>query len=225
MKHIESEQAKEDIGNKLDKPSLAASPKKELKDVDMFTSSSKKPEVLKVDLFSKASKQLQISCSFCKGKKMTFVTNKSLNYHLILNHFFTDLLRKNPPIACPKCNDKFPSKGEFTKHFIEKHFENYMKKKEYEKKSSSSGGNYSNKKENATTLPLNKSLNEEISKNDAPLPKSREMKTVHGPPPREMKTIHRQKSLKEMNTLQEVKPSSTMSQPSSGKQYTLRKIF
>ena len=67
------------------------------------------------------------------------------------------------------------------------------------------------------TLPLNKSLSEEISKNDAPLPKSREMKTVHGPPPREMKTIHRQKSVKEMNTLHEVKPSSAMSQPSPGK--------
>ena len=56
MKHVESEQAK-DVGS-FDKSSPASPTKKELKDVDMFNSSSKKPEVLKVDLFSKASKQL-----------------------------------------------------------------------------------------------------------------------------------------------------------------------
>ena len=177
--------------------------KKQFKEVDLFTTSKTvKKEMKEVDIF----KPTMISCNFCKEKKTTFVTTNSLNFHLILTHFFTDIFNKTP-IHCPKCKEKFPAKNDFAKHFIDKHMEKYMKKKEYEK--------FKVPKQESSTLSLNKSLSEEIgpikTKVEAPLPKSREMKTVHGLP-REKKSIH----TKEMQTLHEVK-SPTNKPIASGK--------
>ena len=161
--------------------------KKEFKEVDLFKKMSSKKDIKEVDMFK------SISCDLCKSKKITFVNQKCLKVHHIQNHFCVDSLSKTP-IQCSKCKEKFPIKGDFCRHFIDKHYDKFLKNKEYEKLKKSPKTEKIPKKQ-AEPVSLNKSLSEELPKTEAPLPKSREMKTVHGSGPREMKTIHRPKEL------------------------------
>lgn len=132
-------------------------------------------KVKEIDMFKSTPK---ITCKMCKDRKMTFVTAKSLKIHLTQTHFFPYIGSGNTKIKCPKCAKPFPNKTEFTKHFVEAHFEKYVKDKEFEKRSENRN----------STLSLQKSLAEEVD-NAKPLPKNREMKTIHGPA-KERKTIH-----------------------------------
>ena len=203
---------------------IEKSSKKELKEVDMFGLTPKP----KKEFNSAKTPSTMISCQFCmeKKKNISFVTKKSLNYHLILNHFFTSILSKTP-VTCPKCSTNFPAKNEFAKHFIEKHFDKFMENKEYNKIKKKEQ-QPSLKKEKVTTTSLENLLKDEMKvktvkpkDEEAPLPKSREMKTVHGRPPREMNTLHGPP--REMKTMHKPKqiPSSheikSPNTPGSGK--------
>ena len=85
-------------------------------------------QVKEIDMFK--PKEL-ITCKLCRGKK--FLSTKQLKYHLTLNHFFSDVM-KDGFARCPKCRLKFGERNEFAKHFIEEHFEDYVKNNEFEKK-------------------------------------------------------------------------------------------
>ena len=138
-------------------------------------------KVKEIDMFKSVAQK--ITCKMCKERKMTFVTAKSLKIHLTQTHFFPYIGSGNTKIKCPKCAKPFPSKTEFTKHFVEAHFEKYVKDKEFEKKAALSARKPKN------SLSLQKSLEEEVNGLAKPLPKSREMKTIHGPA-KERRTIH-----------------------------------
>ena len=142
-------------------------------------------KVKEIDMFDKkVVNPSKISCDKCKGKKMTFVTAKSLKIHLIQTHYFPNVGMGHSKIRCPKCKKDFREKTEFTKHFLEYHFEKYSSSKESERAASSD-----KKPAAAESLSsLQRSLAEEAN-SPPPLPKSREMKTFHGPP-RERNTLH-----------------------------------
>ena len=159
-------------------------------------------KVKEINMFEK---KVKITCNKCKGKKMTFVTAKSLKIHLIQTHFFPNMgVPGHSKIRCPKCKKDFREKTEFTKHFLEYHFEKYVKNKEFEQRPSSD-------KKSTECLSLQRSLSEEAS--PQPLPKSREMNTIHGPP-RERNTLHRQIPALAKKTLAKAeRPSEGVSDP------------
>merc|ERR1712168_1360005 len=153
--------------------------KKEIKEFDMF-----KP------------KQELIRCKICKDKRgidKKFVTEKSLKYHQILTHFFgdfTSISSESGSVKCPKCKVKYPSRNDFAKHFIDRHYDSYLKNKEFEedkksvKKTEPSEDKKSVKKIEPASLAG--SLQEELPTSTSgkdleqkPLPKCREMQTVH----------------------------------------------
>jgi uncharacterized C2H2 Zn-finger protein len=155
--------------------------------------------VTEVDMFKPTQKfSASITCKLCTERKTTFVTPKSLKYHLLLTHFFPDLV-KSSPMKCPTCTLVFKVKNEFAKHFVDLHFDQYMKDKQRDKNRNDrkSHDKDEKQKEGQQQQPksLNKSLTEELptplkrvsknssssNSNDFPLPKIREMKTVHGP--------------------------------------------
>jgi hypothetical protein len=69
---------------------------------------------------------LQFSCKFCPEKNLKFSTKKSLKYHILFSHLFTDL-PQNGPCECPVCFKKFSIKNVFASHFLERHYEDYVK--------------------------------------------------------------------------------------------------
>lgn len=139
--------------------------------------SSKK--VQEFDMFK--SKSNMFTCHRCKEKK--FVTANSLKYHEVLTHFYPQIavaLKDRSRSRCPKCHYKFTERNEFAKHFIERHYDGH-----------------SEEEAQKTTL-LSSSLEEELpstsfAAEEKPLPKSREMHTVHKKV-REMKTVHHSKA-------------------------------
>ena len=146
---------------------------------NLYQKATSKSKVKEIDMFKSNTTQM-ITCKMCKDKKTTFVTAKSLKIHLTQTHFFPYIGSGSTKIKCPKCARPFPSRTDFTKHFVESHFEKYVKEKEFEKKTSSD-------KKSQSCLSLQKSLAEEVDAK--PLPKSRERKTVHGPA-KERQTVH-----------------------------------
>ena len=74
-----------------------------------------------------AAKTVQrIVCRYCKDKK-TFITQKSLNYHILLFHFFSKVANLNlGPFPCSECSEKFTQKNFWAQHFISDHFESYI---------------------------------------------------------------------------------------------------
>ena len=90
-----------------------------------------KKEVKEFDMFK--PKQELIRCKLCKDKK--FVNEKSLKYHQIFTHFFPNLLSDTGGVMkCPKCKVKFNAKNELAKHFIERHFDDFLKNEYSEEK-------------------------------------------------------------------------------------------
>ena len=71
---------------------------------------------------------LQFSCKFCPEKNLKFSAKKSLKYHILFSHLFTDL-PQNGPCECPICFKKFSIKNVFASHFLDKHYEEYVKEK------------------------------------------------------------------------------------------------
>ena len=82
-----------------------------------------KPKDNTFDLFAP-----QFSCEFCPEKKLKFSAKKSLKYHILFSHLFTNLPQTGP-CECPICFNKFSIKNVFASHFLDKHFEEYMKSK------------------------------------------------------------------------------------------------
>ena len=173
-------------------------------------------------------KQDLIRCKICKEKRgidKKFVTEKSLKYHQILTHFFgdfTSISSESGSVKCPKCKVKYPSRNDFAKHFIDRHYDSYLKNKEFEedkksvKKTEPSEDKKSVKKTEPTEdkksvkkiepASLASSLQEELPTSTSgkdleqkPLPKCREMQTVHGKV-KEMKTIHKSPTSPSPNT-------------------------
>ena len=79
----------------------------------------------------------QYSCDLCPEKNLKFSAKKSLNYHILFSHFFTDL-PSTGPCECPVCFGKFSIKHVFANHFLEKHFDEYIKDKLGKKETTSS---------------------------------------------------------------------------------------
>ena len=80
------------------------------------------------------STQENISCSICE---CTFVTKKSMKYHLIDKHLLSSTIRKiksNSPYNCTKCKKKFEppdTAHQFTKHFYQSHLEDQLKENDH----------------------------------------------------------------------------------------------
>ena len=158
-----------------------------------------KKEVKEFDMFK--PKQELIRCKLCKDKK--FVNEKSLKYHQIFTHFFPNLLSDTGGVMkCPKCKVKFNAKNELAKHFIERHFDDFLKNEYSEEK----------KPRKPESVSLDTSLEEELPHStkdldQKPLPKCREMQTVHGKKNKENKTDQKSSS-----------PSSSSSSTPSARQ-------
>ncbi|TRY62829.1 hypothetical protein TCAL_16553 [Tigriopus californicus] len=73
---------------------------------------------------SSSKKSTTYLCTVCRDKR-TFITQKSLNYHLMLVHFFPNL-SKVGPYDCNQCDGKFSERNLFARHFLEAHFETYL---------------------------------------------------------------------------------------------------
>lgn len=173
-------------------------------DIKKSDSSPKQPVVKTFDMFSPKPKEKQstINCSLCKAKKISFVTAKSLKYHMFLIHFFPNLPQTSKVYKCRKCSETFPAKNAYAKHFIESHFDEYAKemeekkskeeqrKKKKEKKEREEKEKKEQDKRNKQPQLLNETLEKELQQlhdtttedseeNEQPLPKERVMNTIH----------------------------------------------
>lgn len=121
-------------------------------------------------------------CDKCKSRR-TFVTKKSLNYHLVLNHYFSDM-EKNGPHKCPKCRAILPEKTVFAKHFVDSHFQQYveeLKNKSPDKRS----------RDRAHRKPSEKRSKEDILPQTEPTPPTSGGKNDSVPTERVRKTVHK----------------------------------
>ena len=162
-----------------------------------------KKEIKEFDMFKPKPKQELTRCKVCKdqGKDKKFVTENSLKYHTILTHFFPNISTATGNVKCPTCKVKFPARNEFAKHFMDKHYDDHLKNKEVDDKKSVRKHESDSKKSIQKLLPisLENSLQEELPPStptgkdleQKPLPKCREMQTVHGQQLKEMKTVHK----------------------------------
>ncbi|QQP35282.1 Uncharacterized protein FKW44_023455, partial [Caligus rogercresseyi] len=73
--------------------------------------------------YNKPSSLSLFHCQKCPKKK--FPSQMSLNYHLMVTHFFPDL-PKTGPYICHKCKSSHPERLDFTKHFLEVHLHEYL---------------------------------------------------------------------------------------------------
>ncbi len=98
-------------------------PPGKLVELDMFSAANKSPP-----LSSKRShRESALSCTKCKGKK-TFVTQKSMNYHLVLTHYLPHLGNNSgPTFGCLMCSESFQEKTTFVKHFIADHLDEFVR--------------------------------------------------------------------------------------------------
>lgn len=95
------------------------------KPLSKFSESPDPEKGMATNLGSGASKKsTTYLCTVCKDKR-TFITQKSLNYHLMLVHFFPNL-PKAGPYDCNQCDGKFSERNLFARHFLEAHFETYL---------------------------------------------------------------------------------------------------
>ena len=152
-----------------------------------------KKEIKEFDMFKPKPKQELTRCKVCKdqGKDKKFVTENSLKYHTILTHFFPNISTAPGNVKCPKCKVKFPARNEFAKHFMDKHYDDYLKNKEVVDDKKSVRKHESDSKrsiQKLQSISLDNSLQEELPPStptgkdleQKPLPKCREMQTVHG---------------------------------------------
>ncbi|CAB4055668.1 unnamed protein product [Lepeophtheirus salmonis] len=95
-------------------------PKSPTKSIEPPSIVSPDSKVLDKETSKKSSKKCSSSLVCKKCPKKTFASQMSLNYHLMVTHFFPDL-PKIGPYSCPKCDDKYPERVDFTKHFLEVH--------------------------------------------------------------------------------------------------------
>ncbi|XP_071750134.1 uncharacterized protein [Lepeophtheirus salmonis] len=100
-------------------------PKSPTKSIEPPSIVSPDSKVLDKDTSKKSSKKCSSSLVCKKCPKKTFASQMSLNYHLMVTHFFPDL-PKIGPYSCPKCDDKYPERVDFTKHFLEVHLTEYL---------------------------------------------------------------------------------------------------
>ena len=147
-------------------------------------------------------------CEKCKSRR-TFVTKKSLNYHLVLNHYFSDL-EKNGPHKCPKCRAILPEKTVFAKHFVDSHFQQYveeLKNKSPDKRSRDRAHRKpSGKRSKEDQQPQTEPTPTSCSRDDS-LPTERVRKTVHKPQQVPGELTARQKMMRqwEQNSLESQK--------------------
>ena len=149
-------------------------------------------------------------CKKCKSKR-TFVTKKSLNYHLVLAHYFADM-PKNGPHKCPKCRAILPEKTVFAKHFVDSHFQQYVgegkdrsaEKKAAEKSHRRTNSEKRSKEDHSRSEP---SPPVSSSSKDDNLPTERVRKTVHKPQqvPGELTARQRMMRQWEQNSLESQK--------------------
>ena len=148
-------------------------------------------------------------CRKCKSRR-TFVTKKSLNYHLVLAHYFSDL-GKNGPHKCPKCRAILPEKTVFAKHFVDSHFQQYeeeLKQKSLEKKSRDKGQRkHTDKRCKEDQQPQSEPIPVSSGGKEDSLPKERVRQTVHKPQSIPGELTARQKMMRqwEQNSLESQK--------------------
>ncbi len=188
-----------------------------------------KGKIMEFDMFKPKT---MLTCTMCREKK--FLTASSLKHHEILAHFFPDVMKDTGLARCPNCRLKFNSRTEFAKHFIEDHYDEYVKTRSDAKTPDGKKAepvlakvkkdNKSDVRSKEATALSNQSLNRSLEE-ELPSPttsgKVREMKTVHrSTHVREMKTVHKS-NVREITTVHHSK--SDFGSASSARQRMMNK--
>ena len=178
-------------------------PAKSIREINMFNNSMPRPSPKPSPSQVTSNYTQSIYCNLCTSpKRMSFVNARSLKIHILFAHYFPKISDggKDSVIQCPKCSQKFKLKADFAKHFLSLHFQEYAieHQKMRRKKSSSSSSTAittidvlgsSPPPSSPDVVALDNSLREEMAKkrqdkrvpSDSPLPRAREMKTIHRP--------------------------------------------
>ena len=143
-----------------------------LQDIDIFA-----PKDNENESTSPMSSNAENVCRICKS---TFVTKKSMYYHLIEKHYITETIKSiklNMKSKCPKCAIQFEAPNiaqQLTKHYYRLHLNDHS--------------DYKNKDENSIKNPASRQSSKEDNNEDCLSDNSTESELL--PPSRIRKTVH-----------------------------------